>query len=121
MKGKNVCRRHGGRAGVKKGTPRPHKVRHGLFKKILEEKDLETYAEALSMDEMEKLEHVSALILTRVTRFLEEHEELDESQEKALALRLGELRKLSQAIHKMETAKKPKKEEDDITKELDKG
>jgi hypothetical protein len=119
MNSKNVCRKHGGKAGRKAGTPNPHKVRHGLFQKMLSEPDLESYLAALTMSPIEKLEHISALIIAKTTNYILEKGEkpLSKEEEQALAMRLAELRRLSEAIHKI-GKDKPKETDDDITKLL---
>jgi hypothetical protein len=120
MKEKNVCRKHGGKAGRKKGKPQPDKVRHGLFEKLLNADDLEIYQLALQLDETEKLEHIGALITAKTISFLKnkDSDNLDESEERALSLRLAELRRVLKTIHQMKKSKPTEKEEDDITKLL---
>jgi len=117
MRGKNVCRIHGGHAGAYARVPQPSKIRHGLFRKLLTAKDFEAYQGALQLDELEKLEHVSALLFVKLTTFLNEKgsDVMDEKEDRALTAKLLELRKLSTTIEKIRKGR-PKKKDDDITK-----
>lgn len=117
MKGKNVCRKHGGKAGAKPRVPQPDKIRHGLFRKLLSAKDFESYQVALQLDDLEKLEHISALLFVKLTSFINERgsETMDENEERSLATKLAELRKLSDTIEKIRKGR-PKAKDDDITK-----
>lgn len=117
MKGQNVCRKHGGKAGAKPNVPQPEKIRHGLFRKLLSSTDFEAYQAALQLDELEKLEHVSALLFVKLTAFINEKgsDTMDEQEERALAAKLAELRKLSDTIEKIRKGR-PKAKDNDITK-----
>lgn len=116
MRGMNVCRKHGGKAGAKAHVPQPSKVRHGLFRKLLSADDFLSYQTALKLDELEKLEHISALLFAKLTAFINKKgsETMDETEERALTAKLSELRKLSDTIEKIRKGR-PKAKDDDIT------
>lgn len=60
------------------------KLKHGLFSKVLEGKELEYYQEALHMNDAEKIKHLAAVMQSKIKSFFERNEHTSEKHLEAM-------------------------------------